>query len=507
MGFAYLAGTTDAAAPDEVVDWFATFQQWITAEIGWTVEAGGGTTDLILRSLGEAGGLTMLYMRVQRVALFPNRVSIEVRNDLAGTQVTTMGGYVDSAGAQFQYWMAGDLDSIVVCFRGGAVYRAVYAGLVMPFARTITDETYAMIATDDDLGDANILRRHDGAWDQNDQLYPDSYMEDGRLDTQDGSFTLGPLIFGAGAAIAGQLKHVSGEITDPTLVAGNTITTGQPGGTTSWIVLQGSGAARFAMRTGGVMPTGATAGGGFASVAGVAANYPALYGAVIALLTGVGWTDLGDPGIWTDGRMFYSVGESGLETIYGGLTRNGTELYANAWDDAIPTHQAEVLGTLAPVDFPVNYWITADKDEVVLVVARAGGYTYWYWGVGYVFAPGLPDTIYKNIAAKQGAGIGFEVEVLRRHDDAAWGADLVRGIAAVTPTNSNPNAYDGVSYIVWPIGFYERVIAPFIPYAQPKYIGFSHGGGIAPLDTIAVGAETWTVFFDSTPVNFCVRTA
>ena len=56
MAFAHLAGVTTPGAPDEIVDWFATFQQWMTAVVGWTVEAGGGTTNVVFRSISEAGG-------------------------------------------------------------------------------------------------------------------------------------------------------------------------------------------------------------------------------------------------------------------------------------------------------------------------------------------------------------------------------------------------------------------------------------------------------------------
>lgn len=71
-------------------DWFATFEAWISATVGWTIEAGAGTTDLIIRSVSEAGGLTMLWARVWLVG---TQIHVELRDDLAGTHVTTRGSY------------------------------------------------------------------------------------------------------------------------------------------------------------------------------------------------------------------------------------------------------------------------------------------------------------------------------------------------------------------------------------------------------------------------------
>jgi len=165
MPFRHLAGVTTAGAPDEIVDWFATFQAWMI-QVGWTVAAGGGTTDVYFQSVGEAAPppLTMLFIRVWRDPGNPNRVLIEVADDIVPTHITAEAGYVDGGGAQFPFWLSGDRDAINVVFRAGAVYNSVYAGLVMPFAHTVPDETYQMIATSTQIA-GSILRDSTGIWD------------------------------------------------------------------------------------------------------------------------------------------------------------------------------------------------------------------------------------------------------------------------------------------------------------------------------------------------------
>lgn len=511
MAFAYLAGTTTLGAANEVVDWFATFEGWISG-VGWSVEAGGGTTDLIIRSASEAGGLTMLYVRVWQDLGNPTRVRMEVQNDLGGTQFTTADGFVDSGGVQFQYFMGADLDAIYICFKAGAGYRVLYAGLVIPFANTVADETRHMIATDDSwAANSALLRNAAGLWDQNAALQDDNGLDDSEINPNDGSFMPYGIVAGTGVNIAGQLKHCGGIIAEPTLLAEDTITTGQPGATTTWIVLQDSAANRLPFRSGGVMPAGFPP-GNFVSTNGIAVTVADIYAAMAGLLVPIGWVDLGFPPVcpWSDGRFLRSTGENGTEDIIAGVARQLNigvdEFYSEVWDDVARTHEAHSLGLLdAATEFPLNYWISGDRDEFCLVCQRAGGYTLWYAGKGYVFAPGLPDTIYKVVAARQGLGGGAVAELLRRHDDGAWGfgTTIHSGILA---NNTNPSAFDGATYFVWPRVF-TYPDAPFlVPISQAKYFGFSSGGGIANLDTITVGGEIWTVFFDGAGVQFVLRT-
>jgi len=518
MAFGYLEGTTAAGAPDEVVDWFATFQQWMTSEVGWTVEAGGGTTDITFRSLGEAGGLTMLYLHVYRDGGLPNRVRIEVKDDLAGTHETAEAGYLDGAGAQFAFWMAGDLDAINICFRGGAVYHSIYAGMVLPFALTVPDETYRMIATSTQIA-GSILRDASGVWDVDHPLYDNQLLDDCIIDRYDGSLPLAGTYFDRQANIAGQPKHISAPINDAGPTVMDLLETGRPGATTTWIVLRDRDGRRYAMRTGGVMPLGQQDPGSFAAVTGVAANYGALWTALSAHLVALGWVDLGDPGLWTEGRLYFSAGESGEEEIYIGYARNSAvtdEFFPYVQDDLVPTHRFPTATPryLDNLDFPINYWICGDRDCCVLVYQRAGGYTLTWCGLLPSFAPGLlapyaagPLTVYSAVALMQGAGAGLNISggLLRGHD-GVWNQVVSFTDDGVDADNSNPNNFDGTTYLLWPLLCFESIPPDEEIIGQLRYAFYSSGGGIANMDTITVGARVYTVFHDATGNNFCVRT-
>lgn len=504
MAFVHLAGVTTPGAPDEVIDWFTTFEAWIVS-LGWTVEAGGGTQDITFRSLSEAGGLTKLYLRVWRDLVNVNHVYFRVQDDLAGTHFTTpvADPYVDSGGVQFAYWMSGDMDAIIVCFKLGAGYRHIYAGMVIPFALTVPDETYRMIVSANVVA-GTILRNHDGAWDVDANISVSADMVDNRVDLFDGSFSLPGTYFGSGANIAGQLSHISGRIQGPAINAEDTIATGRPGATTSWVVLADHSGKRFALRTGGVLPTGIPD-GTFASASGNAVNFAGLYGGLAGILLALGWTDLGDPGVDDDGRLFYSQGESGQENIYVLFSRiiATTRFRVHVQDDAVGTHRATHEEILDPAIFPVNYWISADKDCVVLVVQQALGYTRWSGGMVAPFPgglvapyPGPSLSEYSMVCSCQGnISKSTAPKVLRAHD-GTWNAGILIRSDGSPSDNSNPNAFDGTTYLVWPI-VASRTAVGNAPIGQTKYFFYSSGGGIANLDTITVGAKVYTVFFDN----------
>lgn len=515
MAFVHLSGVTTAGAPDEIIDWFTTFEAWMVS-LGWTVVAGTGTQDITFRSLSEAGGLVMLYLRAWRDLVNVDRVYFRVQDDLAGTHFTTpvAGPYVDSGGVQFAYWMSGDMDAIIVAFKLGAGYRHVYAGMVIPFALTVPDETYRMIVATDVVG-ATILRYHTGAWDFDATLEDNAYMSNARIDTYDSSFSLAGAYWGSGANIAGQLKHISTMIQDPGVVAEDTIDTGRPGATTTWVALTDTIGRRFAIRTGGVLPTGIPD-GTYASVSGVVGSYLGIYGNLSFLLVPLGWTDMGDPGIGASGRLFHSTGESGQENIYVLFNEDGVaplELKVQVWDDGVGTHKAEHLAHLDLADFPVNYWLCADRDCVVLIIQRAVGYSRWWGGMVAPFAnglvapyPGPSLTEYSMVCSCQGPGsLGFPPKALRAHN-GAWNVTCNVFSEGPPLVNSNPNAFDGVTYLVWPFVGYQTVGGGNMPIGQMKYFFHSSGGGIANLDTITVAGKVYTVFFDSLGAVMVVRT-
>lgn len=509
MAFGYLAGVTTPGAPDEIIDWFATFQNWMTGVLGWTVEAGGGTVDIIFRSLGEVGGLANLYMRVWRVGV-GNTIRIEMQNDLGGTQTTAEGGTLDSGGVQFSYWMSGDMDAINICWKLGAGYRSIYAGMVIPFALTIPDETYQMVATSQ-LDRASILRDWNNVWDVDINNTDHTYLDNAIVDNYDGSFTLAGLWANLGVNVAGQYRHISGLIVAGGIAAEDTITTGRPGATSEWIVLADNVPNRYAMRTGGVLPTGISMqGGGFAVTNGVAVSHLDLQTRIAAFLVAIGWTDLGDPGTGTRARLLYTPGESGVDNCWTlwEMTNGAPDvIQVQVWNDALGTRIGGTAGALDDLEFPLNYWITGDLDCWMIVCQRPAGYEVFWLGILEAFVPGLIPpyagaslTEFKSSANRLAAGS----TIIRKHD-GTWGGAV--DVSAGVGGNTNPNAFDGVTYNLWPYAlFFDVGAGNYESYGQMKYAFHTQGGGIANLDTITVGAEVYTIFFNVAGNPYAMRT-
>jgi len=507
--FGYTKDVTTPGAPDSIVDWFARFQTWIVS-LGWAVVSGGGTTDMVLSSAGEAGGLTKLFMRVWRGSgADVNKVYLRVQNDAAGTNATTAGGYVDSGGAQFTYFMAGDKDAVVVCFKAGAGYRTVYAGLVLPFARTVPDETYSMIATSA-MNAGNILRDYTGTWNVAKTIYNHAYFSKGLRDRYDNSFSIYGTICGAGNTIAGQLKHISGKVYDSAINPEDTITTGRPGATTTWIVLQDHTPLKYAMRTGGILPAGIPD-GNFSHTFGTANDIAVLFNTIGTFAVGRGWTDIGDIGYLTTSKLLYSVGVNGQEAIYVlfAWTNTTNRLFIHVQNAHPYTQRTSFIELdLAPSYFPANYFISGDKDCIMLVVQIPTGYEMWWGGMVEPFAPGLltGNTPYKMVA--QGVGAGVPGQRLLRDHSGAWNQAVnVFNDGTTLANDSNKNAFDSTTYLVWPYCTFSGVGADYEPVGQNKYYFYTHGGGIAAIDTITIGAQRYRVFFTTAAVPFCMRDA
>lgn len=510
MPFQHTQGVTTPGAADEIIDWFTTFEAWMLG-LGWTVAAGAGTQDIFFNSVGEVGGLTMLFIHVWRDLVNVDRVHLEVADDTTPTHQTNEGGYVDSGGVQFAFWMSGDKDAIIVNFKLGAGYREVYAGMVMPFALTIPDETYQMIATSTIVA-GSILRDFNGVWDVDHAIFDSASLDDSYRSPLAGEVPLIGCYFNTGTDIAGQLKHMSAEIADPGVNAEDTIETGYPGATT-WIVLGDSANNLHAVRTGGVLPTGVPD-GSFAHASGVAANIAALWAAVAAFGVGLGWVDLGDPGFGGGrvGILLYSTGESGLEDIYAGFSWEDLatgRFYAHVSDDATLTHvYSGSQNTLNLAEFPINYWLSGDRDCLIIVFQRPVGYCLQWAGLTTTFSPSLIGQTEYSACVFLNGWPGWVAGILRDHQgnwvqtiDEAWDGQV----------NSNPNAFDAVTYLVWPIHCWDALPAgKNYPIGQFKYIGFTSGGGVASMDTITIGAQVYTVFFapaGNPNPPFCLRTA
>lgn len=513
MAFSHLAGTTDAGAPDEVINWFAKFETWITG-VGWTVVSGAGTTDLVLFSGGEAGGLTKLYVHVWRDGVNPNWVHMEVQDDALGTHTTNEGGYVDSGGAQFAFWISADRDAIVLVWKVGAGYRMVYGGLVMPFALNTLDETYRMVACND-IDNGSILRRFDNVWDQDDFDYENQYIYRAAVDRLDGSCPLGGVYFGDNDQIAGQLKHVSCKLTAPAVNPEDDITTGQTGATTTWVVLRDRLANKFALRTGGVLPVGYPDGAHFAHTSGLANITADFFAALVAHMQAVGWTATDYSG--TSGRpidwFFHSSGESGSESIYLRVSMWGVSNWIyHCVTDGIPgAHSTtEEMANVVDADFPTQYYISADRDCLTYTINDGGFYSAVWMGLILPFAPGLPDSTYRTCCFAYTTFTTSNGHILRAHD-GTWNVGIINPYNAdgIHTYNSQPNLYDGTTYLIWPHYCYQAVGVDYEMLGHLKYYFFTHGGGIASLDTITVAGQTYTIFFYDAINNnrFALRTA
>ena len=519
MPFNHLAGVTDPAAGDEIADWFATFQAWIGV-CGWTIESGAGTTNLVISSDGEVGGLTMLFVHVYRGAGGTiNRVYFETMDDAVGTHETTNGGYVDSGGVQFNSWMSADKDAMAVIWKTGAAYRYKYAGLIRPFAQTVPDETYHSISAGGRAdGQATILRDFNDAWDVDHALTDNAYLDDTMVDRFDNSVALIGVYFNTGVNIGGQLLFITGELDAPAVNPEDTITTGLPGATTDWVVLADNAGIKFALRTAGILPVGMPDGVHFNSEFGVAPDLVTFLSTIVpAFLVGIGWTDLGDPAIYAPfpGRIFYSQGESGDEEIYIGYAsqdRIPTDvLYTFVQDDAVPTHRTSLSMTIYMdvLDFPANYWIVGDRNCMMLTIQRGAIYDRLWLGMFQPFAPGLYPpytgpclTPYKMVSFTR-TGLVQGQRILRDHS-GAWDTAIN---AFGQESASNPNSFDGVTYHVWPWYLIETVAGGIEPQGIMTYHMGSQGGGIASLDTITIAGQVFTVFFDSWPNPWLMRTA
>ena len=490
-------------------NWFTLFENFITVECGWTVVAGSGTQNLVLSSAGEGGTYTMLFANVWKDLGNPTYVLAEVQDDAAGTHRTTSaatGFYVDGGSEQFWYFMSGDKDSFVFSFKRGGLYRTMYVGIIEPYAAAPPDETYHMIVSNG-VNQARILRNQAGLWDQVSNLQVCAEVQTAIKQRFDLCVPLGGLYFNTGANIAGQCKHISGELQALGVAAEDTLTSVLTGGTSEWIVLNDQSNRNFAMRTGGVLPAGFTDGAHLAFTAGIAPNWAAYDLAMATFLTGVGWNVTGGAGI----RTARSFGESGLdhirivlETDAAGGTA-GTGIWAQSWDGAHET--AHYRNTPWPPSLGQhNYYFLADLDFIMIVQTNIVTQRELpiFAGRFPMAQRFLAHSAYEIIAGCGPFGLGNANCSTLYGLDGNWNSAANLRRETQGAGNSSPNAYDGATYIVFP--YYA-----YIPGAEwlgvVKYIHHVQSAVIARHDTITIGARVYHVFQDATMGFYAVRTA
>lgn len=490
------AHTTGEAA--SIAAWFAIFEAWIRDTVGWTIEAGAGTTDLIIRSVSEAGGLTLLWARVWQAT---THIHVELRDDLAGTHVTTRGEFVETDGVPFVYWLTGDMDAFVIVAKAGRGYTFLYAGLVEPFALTVPDETYRMVVTGQWNAAATILRHHTGAWDQDDNSYCADYLRDHWFDQLDQCYAVSGIYFADHADIAGQFYHVSCyQRASPSINPEDKLISDWSADA-EWTWFRQAGVPTgelWALHTAGTLPVGQPDGLGFAHQRGNTATPLNFFDTVLPnFLTGIGWVVDNQPAsAYMHDKRCFSTGESGNELIWCSAMMNNAapdQIGVGVQDDAARTHFAARWSDFDALDFPANYWISGDLDCFIFTLDRAGTYAPWWTGMAVTNTLNAPSTPYKLFCSILASSF-----ILRGHT-GTWVVFNYGTQDDFTPaTLSNPNAYDGTTYLAWPIMFYfAGGLNPFTllnSWGRFKYMFRTHGGAIAVGDSITWGAQSYTMF-------------
>lgn len=498
MSFQYAAGAAANAAA-----WFAAFEIFLQ-QVGWTIEQGAGTNDLRIRSLGEAQNYTMLYAHVWEWA--PNAIRIEVMNDLPGTQITNELGQLQFGAGACNYWMNGDMELINVCFFNAALqWSLISFGCTYPFALAPTDETYTMVASNG-IGRGSILRNHDDVWDVDINFFEHPQCNLLLACPADGSVSFMGLFANDGNECAGQIPHISGDLNNAHLVNTVITTLGSGTRTTTWIVLQDWFNDRFALRTGGDNPIGIEE-GNFQFAAGVA-NTPQefLETTIPAFMVGLGWTNLGDPGLHTFGRLYFSTGENGTEQlfiIFAWLAAGNDLFYGYAQDDALGTNRT--TGVTVGLDislFPCNYWIAGDRDSVIIAAAEVGTDTEHIF-LGKVI-PASPNA---GGSPMQVIAYGSNPQSCRLLQDHSGLFNQAINIedAAAQLDGSSPNLFDDLTYVIWP----SPALDPF--GAGRDFIGdckyyYRADGCINPGDHIPVMDRDYMAFEAANINTWVMRT-
>ena len=153
----------------------------------------------------------------------------------------------------------------------------------------------------------------------------------------------------------------------------------------------------------------------FAHTSGIAtsvANFFAIFEAFIT--TTVGWTVASGAG--TTDLVITSDGESTLLTmLFVRLNQNGPNpnlINGNVRDDAIGTHATTHTGYLDTAGQAFPYWISADKDTIVLVSKAGRSTRMLYLGCLLPYAITPPDESYYMIVTDN---MVMSARILRDH--------------------------------------------------------------------------------------------
>jgi len=470
----------------DIPDFFAILELLMT-QAGWILVAGGGTTDIIYRSTGEAGTLSKLYARIWRDPLNLDRVYYRVQDDGAGTHNTGNPAEFPVApglGAiPFSYWLSGDKDCITFAFKSGATYSGCWFGWLLPFSLAVTNEESHIGCVAPHGTVARVLLRLDGVtW--NYLVTSDQISTGYALNPVDNAYTMFGRYFLNAAdntEVYGQPKFVSGKISAGAGVnPEDTVTSGYPAATNEWVIM-GTAANRWAMSTSAPLPTG-TAEGTYQYTSGTAASGAALITAMEVVMIGLGWTCQNSPVIvYAVDRMWSSAGESGVDAVFIRVGWDGTRLYFFVRDDLAGTHQTlAVVIDIAVTDWPVYYYFAADLDCAVLCVEVLGVLHWNFAGMmnSLYIDPDSVATPYKMMVYDGGA-----TRYILRAPNGAWNQTTT--LVDDNYLNSSPNQSDAVTFVLWPL-FFNHASAPV---GSPKYAYRLSSTHLSVRDTVSIGAQ------------------
>ncbi len=482
----------------DVPDFFTNLEALLVAA-GWTLVSGGGSTDIVYTSSGEAGTLTKLYIRIWRDGPNPERVYFRVQDDAAATHATSTANVnwveAPALGAiAFKYWITATKDFLVFVFRVGAGYTGCYVGILEPFAATPPDERMYIVSVGFLNFNARVLERYDGTWDYLCSCNRLAYTYN--PNDLDGSRPIfGEYVYNSSDEREnyGQMLYTGGAINDAYgdgINPEDTIASSYPASTSQWMIF-GTGGLRRALATAEGLPAGQGDGANWGYTTGVAANIGELQAALEAFVIARGWV----VGAWPVpvdpiDRSFSSVGENGTETIVLRWFWDGATWAALIYDAIGGTHYTNGIkpgnDRIYGADWPVRYWFTGDKDCFVVIIELSGIMEWAWYGLCKSFYgdPSLVATEYRV------GGFNDAFEKCLRRPDGNWNGDIAEWYDAGI-TTSSPNLIDGKTFIVWPYVLCGRGAGNNVAWGMAQYLYRMWMTGLPVGHTVQAGPHVY----------------
>jgi len=482
-------------------------------DTGWTIVSGAGTQDVIASSSGEPPfRFTKLFIRVATDAF---NFYWRIQDDLAGTHSTSWNLYAKQVGA-FTLRICGDKNAIFYTFDPIALYPlAIYMGIGNSFNLSYPDETYIMVCgwKMNGVTGFRVLRNYDGTWDvlcSHSAIWgiPGTSYPSIRDRFDNTLSVFGTWIYhSASSHIIGELYHVSFWFNNACANVNDTLTTTQPGSvaSTDWLVVTDN-TVRYAMRTGGVAPTG------FDIEPSPTVAYPVyartnveFVNAVRTVLASLGWTETDYSGVSgiTPDWIFHSVGETGAESIhcrlnYTPVWGSSAAIYVVDWVAGAIAHQnGGIITGIGMPNMPMKIGIAANKDCFMFWTEYVYDSNNVCWaGKVRTLAPGLwtGNTTYSMAAYINQGGANFLHYPLRDHD-GTWVAVARTQTDAGDWAIPTPQLLDTESIPIMPVVC--RSLAGEI-YGIMTYLYRAHNvavpNGLTPGDEIRYGNKRYKYF-------------